>query len=351
MNAVQLSLLEDAWSPLDETIEKIRSHGARHNNYVRFVRMVAASAIGQRPGSIILCAALSDYDAVEISTDIKQLIQETLGKRADPISDVCMVETPHALRAREMRAALVEAYHHADNLFCPQPKSEPQFQLEGAPAYLGQNPAQRVAGLLKHRASKFYLFRNIQLLQRIDSQPADALEFVRMLAHIATASERTHILLGNAHTVLRWLKTKEIAEVVVPVVLEPYDFDNDNDKTHFLSLLAGYDLELPWDDDDLLVRNAAYVHGVVAGSPHRFRKWLLNALCRTRALAQAELTWKCFVESAPTGTETTQAKQEFRSVREFLGKPTETADPSPSQPPKKDLKPGTRSLGRDTYAA
>ncbi len=350
MNAVQLSLLPDAFSPLDDAIARIRSLGSRHNNYVRLVRMAATSAMGQRPGSVVLCAALSDYDAAEICTDISQFIQESLEKHADPAGGVCIIETPHALRAREMRSALVEAYHDAGGLFCSRQWTGSRCNLDGAPAYLGQNHAQRVATLLRHREPRFYLFKNIHLLQRIDSQPADALEFIRMLARIASSCERTHILLGDARTVLRWMKTKEIAEIVAPVVLEPYDLAVDADKTHFLQILAGYDEELPWEGDDRLAPNFEYIHRVVGGSPHRVRRWILNALCRARAYAQAKMTWNCFVEARPTATESEQAVLEFDLVREFLGKPK--APPAPRQElPKQKYPPGTRALGRDAYAA
>ena len=349
MSAIQLSLLPDAWSPLDDTITSIQSLGVRHNNYVRFVRMVAASALGQRPGSIILCAALSDYDADEICSDIKQLVQETLEKKAESSSGFCMIDTPHALRPREMRTALIEAYHEANDLFCAQHRSGPRF-LEGAPSYLGQNPAQRVASLLRIRDPQFYLFKNIQLLQRIDSAPSDALEFVRMLAHIASASGRTHILLGNSRTVLRWLDTREIAELAVPIVLEPYAFDDDSDKAHFRGILAAYDKALPWRDGPELVPNSEYVHRIVRGSSHRLRKWILNALCSARALAQVELTWKCFAEAEPPGTELRQATIEYRAIRAYLGKAEKSAELTPREP-KADRKPGDRDLGRDSYAA
>ena len=106
------------------------------------------SLVRTQVSDIILCAALSDYDADEICSDIKQLVQETLEKKAESSSGFCMIDTPHALRPREMRTALIEAYHEANDLFCAQHRSGPRF-LEGAPSYLGQNPAQRVASLLR----------------------------------------------------------------------------------------------------------------------------------------------------------------------------------------------------------
>jgi len=349
MNSIQLNLLPEDWSPLDETIQKIRELGSRHNNYVRFVRRVAASAMGQRPGSVILCAALSDFDAVEICGDIRLYIEESLKKYSNPSAGVCMVDTPHALRAREMRGALVEAYHQAGDLFCASHRSGPRFQLEGAPAYFGQNHAQRIATLIAHRDPAFYIFKNVHLLQRIDSQPSDALEFVRMFAQIADTSGRTHILLGDAHTVLGWMKTTEIANSVTPLVLEPYDFNDDDDKAYFLSMLAGYDLDLPWQSGVKLADHGEYVHRIVGGSPHRVRKWVLNALCRARALAQAELTWDCFTASQPSKSEVIQAGSELTLVREFVGRPVKLPAP-PSDQPKHNQSPGTRNLGRDPYA-
>ena len=351
MNPFQLSLLPDSCSPLDQTITKIRGSGVRHNNYVRFARTVAASAIGQRAGSLILCAALTDYDAAEICADIKQLIQETSEKAGTKTTGLCLVETPHALRAREMKSALVEAYHNAGELFCAQKTGKPPYNLTGAPSYLGENSCQRIATLIKYREPQFYMFKNVQLLQRIDSTPSDALEFVRMLAYIATASERTHILVGNAQTVLKWLGTKEIAEFAIPVVLEPYEFSPGDDRNHFLSLLAGYDQAVPWKDGAQLVPHAEYVHRIVRGSPHRLRKWLLNAVCNARALAQVELTWDCFTRAEPTGAEKTQATLEYEAIRKFLGKPFTPTPPPPTEAPKDESKPGTRKLGRDPYAA
>ena len=60
------------------------------------------------------------------------------------------------------------------------------------------------------------------------------------------SSGRTHILVGDALTVLGWMKAKEIAEIVTQVVLEPYDLRQEDQKVHFLRILKGYDEVLPW---------------------------------------------------------------------------------------------------------
>jgi hypothetical protein len=339
---------------IDFALDRIRGAALPHANHTTFVREVAAKTLGNRHGSIILCAAPADVSCDELIREIEdELTAQSEAMTGNPFPGLSVVSVPSRLRRNRGASSLLEAYHHisGDNLL--QHRRPPEFQLEFTPL-CHRSPFHETSSMLRTRASAVYVWKNAHWLQPAGAPVDDAVDALATLAEIAEHSRRTHILIGDTATVLQWLKCAEIARHVCPCCLAPYDLVNEADAAGFTAVLDAYDSILPWDDGCCLADHLEAIDGIVHGCPHRLRKWLIQALCKTRAEREHSLSWSRFWSSRLLPCERTEAKREHDLYSDTIQEGearANTCSSTRADVPKRNPKPGIRKPNRNGVAA
>jgi hypothetical protein len=171
--------------------------------------------------------------------------------------------------------------------------------------------------MLNRRPATAYVFKNAHHLQSANGSSADAADVLLTLAEIAEQSKRTHVLFGHTRIILEWLRNAEIARAVSPCVLSPYDLTDPIDNANFVEVLKIYDKELPWAEGESLLERIKDVDGMVYGSVHRLRKWLVQSLCKASAEKETKLSWDRVFSARLTQAECGEALKELQLSRGF----------------------------------
>lgn len=321
MKNTQLIIPDMPVNPLDEALANVRDLALPHPHYNAFAREVAENVLGQRSGSVLLCAAPADIDCDELIASIgEELAKRHYAREKTPFPGLQVIGTPSPLRRGSGAASLFNAYHNP----LEKPGTHHRFQLEFGEAYHARDQFHVVSSLVKCAPVGAYVVKNVHVLQTPRQGMDGVIEAVLTLAEIARQSKRTHVLMGHTSVVLEWLTNPDIAREVFPFLLAPYDTDERNasenegtDRVDFLDVLRAYDGILPWNNGDSLEAHFDEVAGVVSGSPHRLRKWLQTALCKAQAESETELHWSRVVACQSPRCERMEAWNELNCVRRY----------------------------------
>jgi hypothetical protein len=347
----QLPLFENFSDTMDAALETVTNVALPDFNYGTFVREVAARTLGQRRGSVILCAAPAGIDCDELVVSLEMEIearhQEQTGT---PFEGIHIVDTPCSYRRKPGAASILETYHHAAETPGLSHSRPPEYQLNFGEAFVLPNQFQRISSLLHRRPSQVYIFKNIHLLQSANGSVGNACDALMTLVEMAAQSKRTHVLIGHSRVVLEWLRNSDIARAVSPCILAPYDLRHKPDCANFLEVIRAYDQILPWADGESLEQHITEVDKVVSGSPSRLRKWLGQALCKAKAERDLHLSWNRVYSARLLPTEQAEAGAELKLVRDSGGDGPAEAD-TPKAKPEGNTKPGIRKPDRNGLAA
>jgi hypothetical protein len=317
------------------------------------VSQVTELILGQRPGTVVLCAAPTGVDCRDLIGEIAREADRRYSARVGgTFPGIRVIGTPSIMRRRKAsEQALLGTYHHSEPV---SEEDDDAFQLEMGYGHTGYQTFYTVSSLIKVNPVAAYVVTNVDQLKGHQGMHG-VVEGLSMYHDVAERTRRTHVLMGSTTEVLNWLLDPDIASRVVPVVLPPYDIDlkgedGKQQRSEFAAVIAGYDQVVPWAGDENLQTHFDEIARTVSGSPWRLRKWINSALVRARAVNEARLSWGTFVESQPSAAERMQAWLELCAVRRFFNwGSAEEAVPADRQRAKSP--PGIRKPVRDPVAA
>lgn len=194
--AIQLHFVEFN-DQLDAAIAAVRDNLTRDMHHVAFFREIASAALAQPRGSTLLCASASGLCAERLARDVSRMLKvENDSKEGFQGTSIC--SAPFEYRLRPRPETLLRGYP----LFGAAPAGG-ELHLESQSPNPTATWFECECSRLSHTGSTFYIINNVDRLQPPLESVGRGIEAILTYAEIAAATGRTHILIGNAATVMR----------------------------------------------------------------------------------------------------------------------------------------------------